>query len=72
MRTKPIISNCHRCEFVNAIVNKYCSKCSYPIKPEAYDEIKSLAEKRIETIQQKYENDMRPLISFLPKKSVYG
>ncbi len=33
IRTKPIISNCPRCEFVNAIENKYCSKCSYPIKP---------------------------------------
>ena len=46
---------------VNAIENKYCSKCSYPLKPEAYDEIKSLEEKRIETLQQKYENDMKTL-----------
>jgi integrase len=61
MRAKPIISNCPRCKLVNAIENKYCSKCSYPLKPEAYDEIKSLEEKRIETIQQKYENDMRTL-----------
>jgi hypothetical protein len=61
IRIKPIISNCPRCEFVNAIENKYCSKCSYPIKPEAYDEIKNSEEKRIETIQQKYENDMKML-----------
>jgi len=46
---------------VNAIENKYCSKCSYPIKPEAYDEIKGLEEKRIETLQQKYENDIKTL-----------
>jgi integrase/recombinase XerD len=31
------ILNCPRCEVVNAIENKYCSKCSYPLKPEAYD-----------------------------------
>ena len=53
--------NCPRCELVNAIENKYCSKCSYPLKPEAYDEIKELEEKRIETLQQKYENDMKML-----------
>ena len=31
------------------------------MKSEAYDEIKSLEEKRIETLQQKYENDMKML-----------
>jgi hypothetical protein len=29
---KPIVSNCPRCELVNAIENKYCSKCSYPFE----------------------------------------
>ena len=29
------------------------------LKPEAYDEIKSMEEKRIETLEQKYENDMK-------------
>jgi integrase/recombinase XerD len=61
MMAKPIVSNCPKCELVNAIENKYCSKCSYPLKPEAYDEIKNLEEKRVETLQQKYENDMRTL-----------
>ena len=51
--------DCPRCEFVNAIENKYCSKCSYPLKPEAYDEIKGMEEKRIKTLEQKYENDMK-------------
>src|SRR5215211_6240719 len=40
-KNKPSILNCPRCELVNAIENKYCSKCSYPLKPEAYDEIKN-------------------------------
>lgn len=54
--TKPIISNCPRCKFVNAIENKYCSNGSYHVKPEAYDEIKSLEEKQqIEILQQKYK-----------------
>ena len=38
---KPSILNCPRCSLVNAIENKYCSKCSYPLVPSAFDEIKS-------------------------------
>src|SRR5215203_534558 len=62
IKKKTSVIDCPRCELVNAIENKYCSKCSYPIKPEAYDEIKGLEEKRIETLQQKYENDIKTLI----------
>jgi hypothetical protein len=61
IKNKHSVLNCSRCQLVNAIENKYCSKCSYPLKPEAYDEIKIMEEKRIETLQQKYENDMRTL-----------
>jgi integrase/recombinase XerD len=60
-KVKLSILNCPRCELVNTIENKYCSKCSYPLKPEAYDEIKAGEEKRIETLEQKYENDMKTL-----------
>src|SRR5215203_1914224 len=60
-KVKLSILNCPRCELVNAIENKYCSKCSYPLKPEAYDEIKGMEEKRIETLEQKHENDMKTL-----------
>ena len=60
-KKKTSIIDCPRCELFNAIENKYCSKCSYPLKPEAYDEIKGLEEKRIETLEQKYENDMKML-----------
>ena len=45
-KNKPSILNCPRCELVNAIENKYCSKCSYPLKPEAYDEIKRIRRKK--------------------------
>jgi integrase/recombinase XerD len=30
---KLTIFTCPRCKFVNVIENKYCSKCSYPLKP---------------------------------------
>jgi integrase/recombinase XerD len=56
-----VVVVCYRCALVNAIENKYCSKCSYPLKPEAYDEIKGLEEKRIKTLEQNYENDIKTL-----------
>jgi hypothetical protein len=53
--------DCPRCQLVNASENKYCSKCSYPLKPEAYDEIKESEQIRIKNLEQKYENDMKVL-----------
>ncbi len=46
-KKKPSILNCHRCNLVNILENKYCSKCSYPLKPEAFDEIKEEENKKI-------------------------
>ena len=60
-REKPVVINCPRCSLVNQHENIYCSKCSYPLKPEAYDEIKGMEEKRIQKLEQKYENDMKAL-----------
>ena len=37
---KPSILNCPRCDLANAIENIYCSKCSYPLVPSAFEEIK--------------------------------
>ncbi len=53
LNNKTSIFNCPRCELVNAIENKYCSKCSYPLKPEAYDEIKALENIEIKFIRKK-------------------
>ena len=55
---KPSISSCPRCEFVNVIENKYCSKCSYPLKPESYEEIKQIEEDRIKKLEEKYNQGM--------------
>jgi ribosomal protein L37E len=52
-KKKNSIIDCPRCEFVNnAIKNKYCSKCSYPLKPEAYDEIKTAEDKRMKILEE--------------------
>ena len=43
---------------VNAIDNKYCSKCSYPLTPQAFEETKNDEEIRIKTLEKKYEKDI--------------
>jgi integrase/recombinase XerD len=58
---KPTILTCPRCEFVNVIENKYCSKCSYPLKPEAYDELKANEEDKIKKLEEKYETEMKQI-----------
>lgn len=67
-KKKPSILNCPRCELANILENKYCSKCSYPLKPEAYDEIKMNEENRIKNLEQKYETEMRLIRDELEKK----
>jgi integrase/recombinase XerD len=59
MEKKPSILNCPRCSLVNAIENKYCSKCTYPLVPSAFDEIKEAENRKIQQIQEKYEQDMK-------------
>jgi hypothetical protein len=55
---KPSIRDCPRCSLVNAVDNKYCSKCSYPLVPSAFDEIKEAENKKMQEIQEKYEQDV--------------
>jgi len=58
---KPSVLNCPRCSLVNAIDNKYCSKCSYPLVPSAFDEIKEAENMKMQEMQQKYEQDMKAM-----------
>ena len=46
---------------VNAIENKYCSKCSYPLVPSAFDEIKEAENMKIQAIEEKYKQDMKAM-----------
>jgi integrase/recombinase XerD len=46
---------------VNAIDNKYCSKCSYPLVPSAFDEIKEAENRKLQEMEQRYENNMRTM-----------
>ncbi len=54
-KKKPSVLNCHRYSLVNILENKYCSKCSYPLKPEAFDEIKEEENKKILELESKYK-----------------
>jgi integrase/recombinase XerD len=56
---QPSVLSCHRCSLVNAIDNKFCSKCSYPLRPQAYEEIK--ANEDLKSIQDKHEQDMKDM-----------
>jgi integrase/recombinase XerD len=55
---KPSVLACPRCNLVNASENKYCSSCSYPLTPSAFEEIKEAENMKIQTLQQKHEQDI--------------
>jgi hypothetical protein len=61
MQRKPSVLTCPRCSLVNAIENKYCSKCTYPLVPSAFDEIKEAENMKINAIQEKHEKDMESM-----------
>lgn len=56
MKKKPSVLECPRCELINAIENKYCSKCSYPLLPSAFDELKEDENRKFEALEKKYED----------------
>ena len=59
IQKKPSILNCPRCTLVNAIENKYCSKCSYPLIRSAFDEIKEAENMKIHAIEEGYKQDIK-------------
>jgi RNase P subunit RPR2 len=64
IKQKSSVQTCPRCELVNAIDNKYCSKCSYPLTPQAYEEIKLEENKRLKILEEKQkekDNDIREM-----------
>jgi integrase/recombinase XerD len=61
---RPSVLNCPRCGLVNAIENKYCSKCSYPLIPSAFDEIKAAEEIKFKAMDERF-NSMQSQIQTL-------
>ncbi|MDR4491932.1 MAG: hypothetical protein R2685_13700 [Candidatus Nitrosocosmicus sp.] len=60
-KNKPMQSICPRCDLSNILENKYCSKCSYPLKPEAFEEIKQSEENRFKELEEKYEDGIKKM-----------
>ena len=58
---KPSVICCARCSLVNAIDNKFCSKCSYPLTPQAYEEIKASEDLKLKSMEEKHEQDMKTM-----------
>jgi hypothetical protein len=57
-KKKSSVSTCPRCDAVNSLENKYCYQCSYPISPQAFDEIKEEENKKINDLEKKYLKDI--------------
>ncbi len=62
---------CPRCEFVNIHENKYCSQCSYPLSPSAYEEIKKSEEEKYIHLQETHTQDLKNLKEDLETKFQY-
>ena len=55
---RPLVLECARCQFINLLENKFCSKCSYPLTPEAFDQLKQNEEQRFKDLEDKLIKDM--------------
>ena len=51
----PTILKCGRCNLMNGIDNKYCSKCFYPLIPSALEELKEEENRKFENLETKFE-----------------
>jgi integrase/recombinase XerD len=58
LRPKPSVRDCPRCNLINTVENKYCSKCSYPLIPQAYEEIKANEDLKLKVMEEKHKQDM--------------
>ena len=68
IKKKPIVHLCPRCELVNAIDIKYCSKCSYPPTPQAFDEIKNEEDRRLKILEEKHSKEIQLIREEMERK----
>ncbi|HXX98013.1 MAG TPA: hypothetical protein VEL11_12955 [Candidatus Bathyarchaeia archaeon] len=61
LKAKPSVRDCPRCSLINTLENKYCSKCSYPLVPDAFDEIKEAENSRLLILEEKHRQQMKDL-----------
>ncbi len=58
LKPKLTIAICPRCELVNQIENKYCSKCSYPLTPQAFEEIKNEEDAKFKALEERQSKEI--------------
>jgi integrase/recombinase XerD len=61
LKPKPAVRDCPRCNLVNTIENKYCSNCSYPLVPDAFDEIKEVENSKLQSLEERHRLEMNNL-----------
>jgi integrase/recombinase XerD len=59
-----IVLSCPRCRFINAADCKFCSKCSYPLTTEGYEEIKEHENAKFRSLEEKF-NSMQSQVQSL-------
>lgn len=67
IESKPSVISCPRCNLVNAVENKYCSACSYPLVPSAFEEIKLEEELKLQKLEEKHDDEMKKMDQKLNK-----
>jgi ribosomal protein L40E len=61
LHKKLSVLTCYRCNYVNPVDIKFCSKCSYPLTPEAYEEIKAEEDKKLQVLNERHEQEMKTM-----------
>ena len=52
--------------------NKYCSKCSYPLIPSAFEEIKAVEDMKFRAIEERFNNMQSMLEALITALSETG
>jgi ribosomal protein L37E len=68
LKAKPPILVCDRCKIVYSLEDKYCSSCSYPLTTQAYEEIKTHEDKKLQEMAQRHEEDMKTMCEEMESK----
>jgi integrase/recombinase XerD len=61
LKPKPTNTICPRCELVNQLENKFCSKCSYPLSPQAFEEIKNEENAKLKALEDKQNKQIEDM-----------
>ena len=67
---KPAVHLCPKCNFTNAMDIKYCSKCSYPLTPQAFDEIKEEENKKIQELEEKMNRQFTQIMKIIRQNPI--